>query len=337
MTLYEDLTVREVGFAEWSRLDFDSPYYTKSYCDISGIVEPDFVAPVCLEFRGDATGIVAHLPLLLRKVPGTPYFDATSPYGYGGLRGDPVSIESFEPAFAQWASRNNVIAAFLRSDPTNGQQYRLAHSASGLVQLGSTVLWPTDDPGSLMSGMKKKHRQYTRKARRSGLTVCARQEVQDLQSFADLYSTSMKRLNASEYYGFGQSYWDALASADDFDLLLVEVAFDGEIVCGLICLVGGETLHAHLLGTSDAGRDMKANYLAYYTAAEWSATNGLANFHLGGGFGGEESDLLEWKAGFCPAAPLADFSVSKMVLNQHAYIEVAGTASTEGYFPPWRS
>lgn len=327
------LSIELNEISDWKNLKVPDVYFSYEYHLASALLEPEGTRPVLLEWRG--AGSTIRLPLLLRPLAGDRW-DATSCYGYGGPWAEGyVDATTIRRSLDEWASRRGVVCTFLRYHPCFRDQHSLIE-AFDVLELNETVEWPISPTSDLLASMKKKHRQYVRKSAREGLVTRTISNPPSLGEFETLYRDSMTRLNAREFYWFPDAYWDELTRPGGCETLISEVQYEGDTVASLLCLVGDELLHAHLLGANELGRERKANYLAYYTAAVWAQNEGMKGFHLGGGHGPDGGALLGWKRGFCPSADLKRFSISKVVHDESAYSDLAGTDSTEGFFPPWR-
>lgn len=328
------MSVELKEISNWAGLEVPDIYFSYEYHTASALLEPEGSHPVLLEWR--SAGCTVRLPLLLRPISGNRW-DATSCYGYGGpwVEGE-LDATVLRASLDNWATERGVVCTFLRYHPCLENQHSFADSFE-VLEMNETVEWPIASSADLLASMKKKHRQYVRKSAREGLVARTVSNPTHLGGFESLYLDSMARLNASDFYRFPDAYWGELSRRGGCETLVSEVQSEGETVASLLCLVGDELLHAHLLGTNETGRELKANYLAYYTAAVWAQNEGLRGFHLGGGHGPDGGPLLAWKRGFCPSAEPRRFSVSKLVHDKSAYIGLAGTESTEGFFPPWRS
>ena len=90
-------------------------------------------------------------------------------------------------------------------------------------------------------------------------------------------------------------------------------------------------------GASDEGRRLGASHLALLTAAGWGQALGFEALHLGGGAGGQEDSLFEYKRRFAPD-DLVTASVGKAVHDEEAYRRLAGVTEIgfDGYFPAYR-
>ncbi len=105
----------------------------------------------------------------------------------------------------------------------------------------------------------------------------------------------------------------------------------------MLCLAGSPWLHNHLGGASDEGRRLGASHLALFSAARGGQELGFEALHLGGGVGGKEDSLFEYKRRFAPD-DLVTASVGKAVHDEEAYRLLAGVTEIAfgGYFPAYR-
>ena len=332
--------LRAVPVDEWddvvARLHGLDTYTRAAYHQVSALIEPPGTVPVLLhQTRHDGE---TALPLLLRPLPAAAGWDASSAYGYGG----PVATSGdggppLGPALDAWARERGVVATFLRLHPLLGNA-RLVPGTAELVLAGTTVAWRVDPGRDLRASLHPHHRRWVRRAERVGMQVEVVPGPRSLDEFRALYEDTMRRREADSFYFFPAPYWDALRTHhEDLGLLLVEARLDGRLVAALLCLTAGPWLHYHLGASADEGRSRGASHRCFLAAAEWAQARAMTRFHLGGGLGsGPASPLLVFKHRFDPGSPLLPFHVAKVVHDRDRYAELAGTHSTDGFFPPWR-
>lgn len=331
---------RVVDEGEWdacvTRLGASGAYSSAAYHRASALLEPEGTRPVLLAFS-DEVGDVA-LPLLLRPLPNGEGWDATSAYGYGGPIGrDAPNLAAFGAALDEWANEQGVVSTFLRLNPLldNG---RFLPPTAELVDVGLTVGWNLHPGRDLRLGMHGDRLRGVRRAERAGVSVTVTPRPSNLDNMRALYEATMQRQQAADMYFFPESYWRALAAQDELLVTLLVEAWLGEsVVCAQLCLVSDDWLHSHLVGGNEVSRAVNASTACHLAAAEWGQANKLVGFHLGGGLGGrEDSPLYVFKQRFDPESQPRRFQIAKLVHNRHRYVQLAGTESTEGFFPPWR-
>jgi len=340
--------VRLVPATEWdalvARLGGDDVYLRHGYHVASAHLERDGATPVLLHIQ-DKGGEVA-LPLLLRALPDGSGYDATSAYGYGGpaALGRP-NVAAVGEKYDEWARANGVVATFLRLHPLL-KNHQIVPPAAELIHLGDTIAWDISaDRGELMPLMHTHHRRVARKADRAGMVTRITVNPTDLTGFRELYEHTMRRQEAADFYFFGDAYWDALVTKPGGDLVIIDGVLPSEeeggeptVVASLLCFAHGTSLHYHLGASSDAARNIGASNRCFLAAAEWAQSRAMTTFHLGGGVGaGTDSPLFVFKQRYAPDSTPRPFHIAKLVHDADRYRELAGTDSTAGYFPPWRS
>ena len=271
--------------------------------------------PVLLEHDGSVFA-------LIRRVDPV---DAITPYGYGGPVGR--DVRAFWAAYGEWCREERVVTTFVRFHPL----YANAREAPIHVEpLAPTIAWRLEGD-DLEAGMHLNHRRAVRKARNAGVTVAPADGVGE---FVPLYEETMRRADASAFYFFAPEYWQALERTQ---LVRFDADLGGETVASALCLASPPWLHYHLGGSSDEGRRIGAMTLLFLEAAMWAKDSGYERFHLGGGVGGAEDSLHEFKRRFDPGG-LVDAAIGKAIHDEQAYASFAGgTPSLDGFFPAYRA
>jgi len=192
---------------------------------------------------------------------------------------------------------------------------------------GGTVAWRLE--GDLFEGLHRHHRRAVRKAREAGLETRVTPAPSDLEPFARLYERTMAEKGATGFYYFPAEYWQALAGHEW--LVLFEALEGDELRAALLGLSGGGWLHYHL-GASE--RTGGANNLLFLEAAQWAQEHGFERFHLGGGVGGADDSLLQFKLRFDEGG-LIESAVGKAIHDDARYRSL-GSEGYEGFFPAYR-
>ena len=217
------------------------------------------------------------------------------------------------------------MTTFVRFHPLYANQ-RDAAPLVHVEQLAGTVAWRLDQP-DLFEGMHRHHRRIVRKAGEVEMTVTRGPAT--LDGFVPKYERTMDRKDASGFYYFPPEYWRALAELGD-RIVLFEAGDDA----ALLCFATPPWLHYHLGATSDEGRKLGVSNVLFFEAAGWAAGEGFERFHLGGGLGGGDDSLFEFKQRFDPDG-VVDMAVGKVIHDEDAYRALGGTG-TDGFFPAYR-
>lgn len=293
------------------------------------------------------------LPLLLRPVDDDDpdgLQDATSVYGYAG----PVSshesvpdvvIGNFQDALRRELMSRRVVAVFTRLHPLIPQR-ALLEGLGALGGFGVTVSVDlTLPPEEQWRGYSKKCRRIIEKAREAGV-VCVRDADRVYRrQWVELYLETMRRVNASSTYLFDEEYFELLAAELGPVLNLFVALVDGRVTAaGLFTSCRG-IVQAHLGATASDFLQLSPTRLVDDTARRWAYESGARVFHLGGGVGGREDSLFQYKAGFSDRRHT--FATWRWIVDADAYGELCarreqkepgeGTiASEDGYFPAYR-
>jgi len=252
--------------------------------------------------------------------------DVTGAYGFGGPVGEPDFYEAYEG----WCREQGVVTTFTWFHPRfANHRYARIH----VEPRGGTVAWRLDE-GDLFERLHRHHRRAARKAETAGIEVRVTVAPPELETFARLYERTMAEKGAESFYYFPPEYWSALVARLGAGLVLFEAVQEGEPKAALLGLASTPWLHYHL-GASE--RSGGANNLLFLEAARWARAEGFTRFHLGGGVGGADDSLLEFKLRFDPGG-LIESAVGKAIHDEAAYRELAGPdAGLDGFFPAYRA
>lgn len=246
-----------------------------------------------LEWNGDATSQLR---------------DICSPYGYPGPLARDSSGAFFQQAIPQWLAelrQRGIVSGFIRLHPllnVESPQF----SAWGAIELrGRTVNIDLSlSAEEQWSATRRDHRSNINKSLRQGLTVDVVSPEEKIEEFIQVYYETMDRVGASDYYYFSPQYFQQLIQAlsGHLDLCLVHDA-DGELLCAGLFTECAGIVQYHLSGTTSRGLKLRPSKLMLHKMRERAKARGNRAMHLGGGYGGREDSLFEFKAGFSKTWP----------------------------------
>lgn len=327
----------EVAPERWDGLLTDlglgDVYFRRAYLESARLLGQG--SPVFLHLPG--SGVV--FPALVREAPDG-HVDVGTPMGYGGpvASGDAASAAAFLDAYERWCAERRVVATFARFHPVLANQ-ELAEGRWHVETIGHSIGWRVEgkDPEEVFAGLDAHHRRVVRKARQAGVEVVPGIGADELGGFVDLYRETMRRRDAAAFYYFPDEYWLHLANELRDALLRFDAYEDGELAASILCLAAPPLLHYHLGASSLRGQSLGANHVLFCETGAWAAAQGFSLFHLGGGVGGFEDSLYEFKRRFDPEGRLPA-TLGKAVHDVDAYRRLAGVAEIDyaGYFPAYR-
>jgi serine/alanine adding enzyme len=313
------------------RLGLGDAYFRSAYLESASLLGQG--RPVYLHH--EEGGVV--FPALVRE-EAEGAADVGTPMGYGGPVGEDRGAAGFFDAYERWCAENRIVSTFARFHPVLGN-HRLAEGRWHLEHVGHSVVWQVEgrDEGALLAGMDAHHRRAVRKALGRDLTVTVERAPEDVSAFVSLYEETMRRREASAFYFFPAAYWRHLTGPLGSALVRADAREGDDLVASILCLASPPLLHYHLGASSEHGQALAANHLLFWRTAAWAAERGYARFHLGGGVGGYEDSLYEFKRRFDPEGTLPAY-LGKAVHDEDAYRRLAGVHEVDyaGYFPAYR-
>lgn len=278
--------------------------------------------------------------------------DVTSPYGYPGpvlsdaARQAPDFTRAALEAMGKTLSTRGVCSAFVRLHPLLNQGFRFILPADVLTHHGETVAIDlTLDDNVLWKQIRDGHQWTINKARRLGFTARMAPLGEHLDVFMAIYQETMDRVKAKETYYFGRDYFERLAAMPE-QVHCGIVLSKGTVIAACIFLECGGIVQAHLGGTRSDFLPRSPFHLALHHAMLWAKARGNRYLHLGGGLGGANDSLLQFKAGFSPLRfPLL---AMRLVTNEASYrrlVELRAQACRvppeallgSSFFPPYRA
>ncbi len=310
--------------------------------------------PRAFVYRDDAG--VFLVPLILRPIddlcPHTPpHLDAVAPYGYASPilqenRSQDVNAFLTRALAALVASllEHRVITAFFRLHPLLPIPLEPLQEIGTLVKHGETVVCDLSQTSQeLWSQTRRFVRQGIEKARKSGLVAQVDDAWTSLEDFIAIYTDTMQRVEAEEYYFFGRDCFTGMRDKLGGTMHLLTVRDGSQVICGGIFSETCRIVQAHLMGTRSGYERSDAPKLLMAFAREWAKDRGNEFLHLGGGLGGGNDSLFFFKSGFSKLQ--MPFYTWRVVVDPENYQGIiarwearSGTKanSAGGFFPPYR-
>lgn len=274
------------------------------------------------------------VPYLLRRCEGLgpepagakPVYDVVSPYGYPGLLLSEAARRS--PRFAREAMRGlsetlrarGVCSAFFRMHPLLGEGLPALFPEGFFTPGGETVAMDlTLDDRQLWKAVREGHQWTIKKCLRLGFAPRMVPLREHVDCVMEIYRDTMDRVQARESYYFGRNYFARLAEMPErVHCCLVD--WQGRTAAACIFFECGGIVQAHLGGTRSAFLNRSPFHLLLYFAAEWARSRGNRYLHMGGGVGGSNDALLQFKRGFSPL--LFPFWTLRLVTDPKTYREL---------------
>jgi lipid II:glycine glycyltransferase (peptidoglycan interpeptide bridge formation enzyme) len=317
-------------------------YHTYDYHKISSKYNE---TPVLLVYSNDENAIVA-LPILIRKIDNTIYYDATSVYGYvGPLTNNihEVNLVDFQNKIQEYLASENIISVFSRLHPYIENQKKIIQSLGKITSLGKVVKidLKIDEENQLKQYSMTTKRYLKKTQKQCSITVLNNEFA--INKFIELYEENMQRVNAKRDYYFSKEYFLNFSTATDFktEFVFVRLNDSKKIIAGAMIIYTNNIIQYHLSGTLNDYLKLTPIRLIIDTIRVKGKKEGYSIFNLGGGLGSKEDSLFNFKASFSKA--FQDFETWNYISNKKIYDSLVDANTTVkskknkiSYFPLYR-
>jgi Acetyltransferase (GNAT) domain len=281
------------------------------------------------------------VPLIVREIPGTSEYDASSPYGYPGIvcgsggnalgsnsgeapEGVPPAPPTIDPESIDFSAAG-LVSVFIRhalaAAPLAGATER------NVVQVADPAQPPKSRPGDRRQVRRNFEAGYLVEVVPGGQTTPAQRA-----GFLDLYEQTMRRTDAAAHYFFGADYFGRILQADGAWLALA-TAPEGVLAAASIAAVSDGYLHYYLSGSADSHLRDSPMKNVVSRLVELSAELGLP-LNLGGGLTPGDA-LEEFKRGF--ANRQLPWLTSELICDPDRYRQLSAGRDAGDYFPAYRA
>ena len=284
------------------------------------------------------------VPFLLN---GEKYYDAITPYGYGG----PVVLETidreklvaaYNDAYRTYCRENRIVDEFVRFHP-------LAENAldfGGLYEIAfnrHTIAVDLTDEEYSETQFTPNCRNMIRKALKKGVEIEVDEECARMAEFIPLYFKTMDKNHASSYYYFESDYYDHLQHVEGCKVILINALLENKLIGSALFILSGEKMHYHLSSTDPECYSYVTSYAILAQAIEYGRAHSMKCLHLGGGVSTDEKDsLFKFKHNFGRMEKnLKDFYTGRAVFLPNEYAQLCAIAQeqgieSDGFFPAYR-
>lgn len=251
------------------------------------------------------------------------YYDIQGAYGYNGALvkndADKLFLQRAREAFLAYVTKENIIAEFMRFNPLyKNHNYffdmQVLHINKNIVvDLQQEDIW--------RNAYEHSTRKNVKKALRSGLTfkIFEAQEMsdEDIQTFSDVYTTTMQRNDADEEYFFGIDYFLNLRDTLQKNALFIFIYKEKKVISVELVLLSEHVAYSFLGGTLKEYFEFRPNDYLKHTLIETLQKRGLDSFMLGGGVAMDDG-IFKYKKNFSKNG-VYDFYIGKAIHNQELY------------------
>ncbi len=296
---------------EWhfylSKIENVDIYFTPEYCKIYENNQ-EGIAKLFVFNEGEYYICYPYILRQINKLPllrfqNTPdeLYDIITPYGYGGPITNATNdverkqiFERFSKTFSTYCKNNSIVTEFVRFHPLlgNGNDYQAVNPTN----IRNTIYMDLGSEQSIFDSIKNKCRNRLKYALSHGLVAC-QEDIDNLDTFLDMYYATMDKNNADQYYYFSKDYFRDTIHLLKNHVSIFTVRYDNKIIASAFFLHYKDHVAYHLTGSVKEYLKYAPYNLLITYAAERFKEKGYKYLHLGGGYTGED-ELLRFKKTF---------------------------------------
>ena len=293
----------------------------------------------------DENGVVSN-QFIKRNIPMIQdYYDIVTPYGYGGpiieeCKNKEILLQNYNEAFKRYCEKNNIVSEFVRFHPiiNNALDFKKIYDVVYMRKTLGTNLEKYNDP--IQEEFSKSCRKNIRQCKNKGITVVVTEAPKDISKFKEIYYSTMKRNNATDYYYFKDEYFSKILQYFPQNILTVEAIYEGKTIAMGLYFIYNKILHIHLSGTLTEYLYLSPAYMLRYGATLWAKEHGYKLIHHGGGRSNSlEDSLYLFKKNFARNTEF-DFYIGKKIWNEKIYNKLCQEKHIDpkkiDFFPAYR-
>lgn len=272
---------------------------------------------------------MAMIPYVKRRINDIPifreleyeYWDIVTPHEYSYAITNADDTEERNDLINQlflhvgyYCERENIVSEFIRFDPFRSDincissHYNVRNSCNNIyIDLRKSI---NDIRGKFHNSVKKN----IKRAQEFGLNFSqVGKNDENINMFISLYSETMHRLKADDYYFFSEEYFYSLIKECEGASLFFIRDENARLIAASILLHHEWIGHHHLTGYKEESVLKRPNDYMLYSLINWGIANGLQYLHLGGG----SENICNFKSKFSDTK--LPYYIGWRIHNQNVY------------------
>ena len=343
--IFEIITKKSDWDNKISTLGICDIYFSYEYCKAVEKIEHGEAKLATFEtISGDII-----YPFILRKInrhdTNLDFFDIITPYGYGGpyIKGEMANnLKNFRKIFEIYCQKQNIVTEVIRFHPLMNNHLSMQNYMDLAYIRKTTAVNLENDIDIIRSKYSSMNKRNIKKALKNGVfcDVVEKNEV-NINIFIELYTETMKRNNALEFYYFNHEIIaDMLKDSKKSTSHLLFAYYEDRVISAIIFYHCGEISHYHLGASKSQYLYLRSNNILFDFMISYAKQKNSKIIHLGGGYS-ENDGLFSFKSSFSNNNHF-EYFLGKKIMNNEIYIKLMGNLSENknintSYFPGYRS
>jgi len=274
---------------------------------------------------------------------GAGYFEISSTWYYGGplIKNFEIeSIKDFYVRFHKYCEENKIVSEFVRMHPLIKNYEQVDDNALITKRWDIVYIDLEKDRKQIIAEFNKTCRRYINKSNMLGLVIERSNSQDSIEEFYNLYTESMHRKAANQFYFFSRSFLNRLIKEFGEQAQIFLAKMEGNIISADLILHNNYFSSSYLRAFNPKYKKINPNNLLITEQIMWSKSIGCRYFLLHGGQL-EDDSLFKFKKSF--SKTVAPFYTYQKIHNDEIYNLLAKTrniiqpSTVSDYFPIYRS
>ncbi|MDJ0617732.1 MAG: peptidoglycan bridge formation glycyltransferase FemA/FemB family protein [Calothrix sp. MO_192.B10] len=257
----------------------------------------------------------------------TDFLDVVSPYGYPGIllneaaTNTPDFLDIAISQLREVLQKKGVCSAFFRLHPIINDNFGHKFQQQNILTLnGKTVsinLQLSDE--DIWKQTKRDRRKKINHCQQVGLTATMVPLEEYMDEFVAIYVETMERVKADKlYYSFHYKYFLEMQNILKHHLNLCIVEINNQLASAGLYTECCGIVQAIFRGTRTKFIELSPSSLEIDYVRFWAKKRGNQIFHLGGGLGGSQNSLYNFKASF--SKQRHNFMTMRLIIDEEKYL-----------------
>jgi len=254
------------------------------------------------------------------------FCDITSLYGRGGIISNINNnniINQFFDEFNLYCKKEKIVTSFDRFHPII-KNHKYIYTKTKVVQIGDfAYIDLTDNINNLKNNFADGHKKSIKKAEKNNIKIFCENNLNHLDDFLNIYSTSMEQKKANKFYYFNKEFYINLNNFLKNNYSFFYAVYKNRIISCELVLHNKFYSHSYLGSTINEYKHLCSNHLLKYEIIKYCKNQKNKFFLLGGGIKANDG-IYKYKSGF--SSNNYKSLVGKTIFDEKKYSDI------ENYF-----
>jgi len=250
------------------------------------------------------------------------FYDITSLYGRGGIISNIKNnniINGFFNEFNLYCKKEKIVTSFDRFHPIIKND-KFISAKTEVVRIGDFAYVDlTNNINNLKKNFADGHKKSIKKAEKNNIKIFFENNLNHLDDFLSIYSSSMKQKKADNFYYFNKEFFNNLNNFLKDNYCFFYAVYNGKIISCELILHNKFYSHSYLGSTINEYKHLCSNHLLKFEIIKYCKDQENKFYLLGGGVKPNDG-IYKYKLGF--SSKNYTSLIGKTIFDQKKYFDI---------------